>query len=49
MFQDVEPPSIMWLCNAHVIGHEINDHPHALLLQSRRKGIEILTCSELRV
>ena len=42
MLQDVTPPQVGRRVQAHVIGNEIEDQPHAARLELTRKRFEIV-------
>src|SRR5580704_1333615 len=48
ILQDIHPPLVLRINNAHVIGHEIGDLTHASLLQRGDHRIEILPRSDRR-
>src|ERR1700722_679538 len=43
VLQDIHPPLVLRISDAHMIGNEIGDLTHAALVQSRDHGIEILS------
>ena len=49
VLEHVEPPGVVAAHHAHVVGHQVQDHPHALRAQGGGEPLESVLAPELRV
>src|SRR5947209_3688823 len=49
IFQDIQPPGIVTAHNAHVVGNDIQNLPHAMLVERVDELIELLRSPNFRI
>jgi len=49
IFQHILPPAVVGTVDAHVVGHDVEDQPHAVAAQRRGEAPEVLLAADLRI
>lgn len=49
VLQNIEPPGVVAAHHSHMIGHDVHDYSHAVLVENFHKAIEILGSANLRI
>src|SRR5256885_1337649 len=49
VLENVEPPGVVGSHHTHVVRHDVEDLPHAVLAQRSNEGFEIFNCTDLGI
>src|ERR1700722_2115943 len=49
IFENVQPPGIVAAHHSHVIGHNVEDQPHVVFMESSYEPVEVFGASDFRV
>src|SRR5262249_30479198 len=49
VFQDVHPPDVARVADAHVVGHRVEDQAHAALAEGGGEGVKVVRAAQLKI